>query len=126
MIDRRHLGEPNNVVLEDDRDMDMLKAWPRPLNLREALSGCSSTTQGSRPRRCCRIDPMSPSAIPFRKEMQAFFGTPRAMTEDDIQDCIKRFANAAALAKQAGFDGVQIHGARLSGQPISFTPPQSA
>ena len=27
MIDRRHLGEPNNVVLEDDRDMDMLKAW---------------------------------------------------------------------------------------------------
>jgi len=26
MIDRRHLGEPNNVVLEDDRDMDMLKA----------------------------------------------------------------------------------------------------
>ena len=27
MIDRRHLGEPNNVVLEDDRDMPMLKAW---------------------------------------------------------------------------------------------------
>ena len=27
MVDRRHLGEPNNVALEDDRDMPLLRAW---------------------------------------------------------------------------------------------------
>ena len=27
MIDRRALGEPNNVAIEDDRDMPLLKEW---------------------------------------------------------------------------------------------------
>mgnify|MGYP000308226967 FL=1 len=27
MIDRRALGEPNNVELEDDSDMPLLKRW---------------------------------------------------------------------------------------------------
>jgi 2,4-dienoyl-CoA reductase-like NADH-dependent reductase (Old Yellow Enzyme family) len=33
------------------------------------------------------------------------------MTEDGIQDVIKRFATSARLAEKAGFTGVQIHGA---------------
>jgi 2,4-dienoyl-CoA reductase-like NADH-dependent reductase (Old Yellow Enzyme family) len=111
MIDRRHLGEPNNVVLEDDRDMDMLKAWARAAKSNGGLVWMQLNHPGKQTPKMLNKDPMSPSAIPFRKEMQAFFGTPRAMTEDDIQDCIQRFATAAALAKEAGFDGVQIHGA---------------
>jgi 2,4-dienoyl-CoA reductase-like NADH-dependent reductase (Old Yellow Enzyme family) len=39
------------------------------------------------------------------------FGKPRAATEADIQDIIQRFPNTAALVKEAGFDGVQIHSA---------------
>ena len=27
MVDRRALGEPRNVVLEDDRDMEAMRAW---------------------------------------------------------------------------------------------------
>lgn len=37
--------------------------------------------------------------------------TPRAMTEDEIETAIAAFANAAQRAEQAGFDGVEIHGA---------------
>ncbi|MBK7156343.1 MAG: hypothetical protein IPH72_31995 [Sandaracinaceae bacterium] len=33
------------------------------------------------------------------------------MTEADIQQTIEAFARAAALAKRAGFTGVQVHGA---------------
>lgn len=52
-------------------------------------------------------DPLAPSAlqVPFLKR------EPRAMTEEDIQDAIQNFAQAARRAQEAGFDGVQIHGA---------------
>ncbi|MEO9572402.1 MAG: hypothetical protein ABJ263_10635 [Tateyamaria sp.] len=33
------------------------------------------------------------------------------MTPEDIKDAIQRYATTASLAKRAGFDGVQIHGA---------------
>jgi 2,4-dienoyl-CoA reductase-like NADH-dependent reductase (Old Yellow Enzyme family) len=37
--------------------------------------------------------------------------TPRAMTEDEIWGMIRAYADAARRAKDAGFDGVEIHGA---------------
>jgi N-ethylmaleimide reductase len=36
---------------------------------------------------------------------------PQAMTESDIKQAIESFAHAAALAMEAGFDGVELHGA---------------
>src|SRR6478736_9875131 len=37
--------------------------------------------------------------------------TPRAMTSDEVENLIASFAKAASLARQAGFDGVEVHGA---------------
>ena len=45
----------------------------------------------------------SPLACPVRKEV------PREMTREDIARVIADFANAARRAKEAGFDGVEIH-----------------
>lgn len=39
------------------------------------------------------------------------FGTPKAMTEDEISDVVKRFAMTARLAAEAGFAGVEVHAA---------------
>ncbi|MEL7539308.1 MAG: NADH:flavin oxidoreductase, partial [Pseudomonadota bacterium] len=39
------------------------------------------------------------------------FGTPRAMTGDDIKCLIEKYAVATRAARAAGFDGVQIHSA---------------
>jgi 2,4-dienoyl-CoA reductase-like NADH-dependent reductase (Old Yellow Enzyme family) len=48
--------------------------------------------------------------------------TPRAMTSDEVEDLITRFRQAASLARQAGFDGVEIHGANHYAVHQFFSP----
>ncbi|GAA2335643.1 alkene reductase [Streptomyces violaceusniger] len=60
--------------------------------------------------------PVGPSAVPASGEMYTPAGpkpyvTPREMTEGDIAETISDFARAARNAMQAGFDGVEVHGA---------------
>ncbi|KGJ07598.1 2,4-dienoyl-CoA reductase [Paracoccus versutus] len=55
---------------------------------------------------------IAPSAVPMRMEgASRLFAKPRAMTGAEIETVIARFAETAALAEQADFDGVQIHAA---------------
>ncbi|TDX28370.1 2,4-dienoyl-CoA reductase-like NADH-dependent reductase (Old Yellow Enzyme family) [Modicisalibacter xianhensis] len=42
---------------------------------------------------------------------QGEFSTPREMTRNDIESVIRSFAEAAGRARDAGFDGIEIHGA---------------
>ncbi len=52
------------------------------------------------------VTPIAPSMIP-----NAMYDIgPREMTEDDIHECIDAFGSAARRAREAGFDGVHIHG----------------
>jgi N-ethylmaleimide reductase len=64
--------------------------------------------------------PVAPSAVPITGEgMLAMtadgkmvpYETPRALETDEVQDVVAAFRQAAVNAKQAGFDGVEIHGA---------------
>ena len=111
MIDRRALGEPNNVVLEDESDLECLKLW--------AAAGTQNGTQlwmqlnhpGKQAPRGLNRETVSPSAVPFRPEMTRFFGVPRELKEKEIEEIIKRFGRSARIAQKAGFSGVQIHGA---------------
>lgn len=50
--------------------------------------------------------PLAPSAVE-EKESGVM---PREMTVDEIEDMTERFAQACRRAKEAGFDGVQLHG----------------
>ncbi|WP_299375554.1 NADH:flavin oxidoreductase/NADH oxidase family protein [uncultured Tateyamaria sp.] len=109
MVDRRYLERPGNVVIEDDRDMDMLRAWAAA----GKSAGGQIWMQISHPGRQCPIvvntRPLSPSAE--KLQILGLFGKPKAMTTDDIDDAIRRYATAARTAQAAGFDGVQIHAA---------------
>ncbi|VUC32590.1 unnamed protein product [Clonostachys rosea] len=39
------------------------------------------------------------------------FGTPKEMTQADIDDVVNRFVYAATVATEAGFDGIELHAA---------------
>lgn len=111
MIDRRALGEPGNVAVEDERDLSMLKEWAQAGTQNGTHLWMQINHPGKQVMKTLVKDPVGPSAIPFRKDLQSMFATPRALEESEITDIITRFGNTADIAKKAGFTGVQIHGA---------------
>ncbi len=48
--------------------------------------------------------------------------TPRAMTADEVENLIASFRQAASLARKAGFDGVEVHGANHYAVHQFFSP----
>jgi 2,4-dienoyl-CoA reductase-like NADH-dependent reductase (Old Yellow Enzyme family) len=111
MIDRRALGEPANVVIEDDRDLDALAAWATAAKTGGTRAWMQLNHPGKQSPKFLSKQTVSPSAVGFGPALKGAFGVPRALTEAEIEDLIERFGRAAGVAAQAGFDGVQIHGA---------------
>ena len=61
--------------------------------------------------------PVAPSAIPitgqqhFTSMGMLYYEVPRALQLEEVKSTILDYKNAAERAQQAGFDGVEIHGA---------------
>src|SRR5450432_1423158 len=110
MVDRNGRGEPGNVLVEDERHLPALRRWADAAQAHGARLWMQINHAGRQaPRRLTR-QPVAPSAVPLR----GFFGMfakPRALTEREIEDIIARFATTSAVARAAGFAGVEIHGA---------------
>lgn len=111
MIDRRALGEPGNVVIEDERSLPMLKQWARAVTDQGADIWVQLNHPGKQATKGLNAGTIAPSAVPFREDMQALFETPREATSAEIEDIVQRFGRSAAICKKAGFTGVQIHAA---------------
>lgn len=110
MIDRSALGEPRNVVVEDERDLPMLEKWAAAGKSKGAQIWMQINHPGRQSPRFLSAQPVAPSAIPVRVG-GGVFAPPRALTAAEIEAIVERFAKTAAIAKKAGFTGVQIHGA---------------
>ncbi|WP_457980711.1 NADH:flavin oxidoreductase/NADH oxidase family protein [Ectopseudomonas composti] len=111
MIDRRALGEPGNVVIEDETDLPVLQQWARAAIDQGAAIWVQLNHPGKQSTKGLNARNIAPSAVPFREDMAAFFETPEEATEAEIQDIIARFGRSAAICKKAGFSGIEIHGA---------------
>jgi 2,4-dienoyl-CoA reductase-like NADH-dependent reductase (Old Yellow Enzyme family) len=111
MIDRRALGEPGNVVVEDDRDLPALRAWAQAGSAQGTPLWMQLNHPGKQSPKFLSAETVAPSAIGFGKPLDAAFGVPRALTEAEIEALVLRFGAAAAVAQRAGFHGVQLHGA---------------
>src|SRR5687767_6021497 len=109
MIDRRALGEPRNVVVEDERHLDMLKRWAQADTKHGAEMWMQINHPGRQSPRFLSPEPVAPSAVAVK--MGGMFAMPRPLTGSEITEIIERYGRTAAIAKKAGFTGVQIHGA---------------
>ena len=111
MIDRQALGEPNNVVIEDERDIDLLEKWAQAGTKNDTHLWIQLNHPGKQSPKSISKEPVAPSAVPLTGILKRFFNQPRALLEIEIEDLIVRFGEAARIAKKAGFTGVQIHAA---------------
>ncbi len=112
MIDSRALGEPKNVVVEDRKHFSQLQQWATTVK----GTGIHLWPQLNHPGRqamgAINKEIVAPSAVPLNMKGAGFmFKEPRALTHEEILDLIERFGNTALIMKDAGFTGVQIHGA---------------
>ena len=111
MIDRHALGEPGNVVIEDERDLDGLRRWAQAATAHGTQCWVQLNHPGKQAPKGLNKETVAPSAVGFRPEMAAFFKVPRALEDIEVHALIARFGRAAGVVKQAGFSGVQIHAA---------------
>ncbi|WP_305787799.1 SDR family NAD(P)-dependent oxidoreductase [Symbioplanes lichenis] len=111
MIDPRALADPRDVVLEEGRSLEPFQRWAEA-----ARSGGSRVwMQINHPG---RVVPgrtgrtWSASDVPIAAgRWSRLYPTPMPMSRALIAETVHRFASAAALARAAGFDGVEIHAA---------------
>lgn len=110
MVDRSAVSEPRQVVVEDDRDIEMLRRWAAAARAGGAHCWMQLNHAGRQIPRTLSGRPVAPSAQEMTS-LRGAFAQPRALTGAEIEDLIRRFARSAQTAVRAGFDGVQIHAA---------------
>lgn len=111
MVDSKALGEPGNVVLQDESSLEMVKEWARAGTWKDTHLWMQLNHPGKQTPAFLTDVPVAPSAIPLSGNLKKLFNPPRALSAEEIQVLIKRFARSAGIAKKAGFTGVQIHAA---------------
>ncbi len=103
-------GSINDVVLTDDRSMDTLKAWAKAGRQNDTLLIMQINHAGKQSPKVLSPTPVAPSAVALQG-MEGFINPPRELAAGEIEELVGRFIETARLAEQAGFSGVQIHGA---------------
>lgn len=113
MVDRRNLERPGNVAIDGEQtseQLDRLHAWSHAARGAGADIWMQISHAGRQSPKTLSREPVAPSA----SEMAlpgGLFAPARALTTDEIEDVIARFAHVASTAKQTGFTGVQLHAA---------------
>ncbi|MFJ6539895.1 NADH:flavin oxidoreductase/NADH oxidase family protein [Streptomyces sp. NPDC091385] len=110
MVDRRALGEPGNVAVEDDRHLGLLRQWATAATAHGAQAWVQLNHPGRQAPKGLNREAVAPSEITVTGA-PGVFGRPRALSTTEIEEIIRRFATAARVVVDAGFTGVQIHAA---------------
>jgi len=115
-IDRTDLERPGNVAIDvsEPRSVsrearERLAQWVRAGTATGNHLWMQISHAGRQSPWYVTRRPLAPSAVQLK--LFGNYARPRPVTEDEIHDFIRRFAAAAAIARETGFTGVQVHGA---------------
>ena len=113
MIDSKAIGEPRNVVVENRKNFKILKEWAESVKGTNTHLWAQLNHPGRQAMEQINSNLKAPSAIPLKigGRKNATKRIPEALNESEILDIIKAFGNTALILKEAGFSGIQIHGA---------------
>lgn len=128
MVDATTRGSPGDVTLpppgaKQKSNDETLEAWTKWANIIQAEGGHAimqiNHPGRQSPRNARDGQSVAPSAIPLNFGDSYFaalasklaFGTPRELSIEEIQTIVRQFAACAKMASDAGFRGVEIHGA---------------
>lgn len=112
MVDRLAMTGPGGVALERDTPLAPFKEWAAVAHGKGASIWMQINHPGRQVFRRMGGRNLAPSAVGLDLgKHSSLFDVPKAMSEEEIEDVIQRFADTAVQALNAGFDGVEIHAA---------------
>lgn len=114
MVDPNAVTGPGNVIVRDQGNLDSFKRWAEAGKSGGSKMWMQINHPGRQVFSFVSETPVAPSAVKVHipgRMFEKVFGTPRALTEDEIKKIIDRFIQAAVVAEKAGFDGVEVHAA---------------
>jgi len=112
MVDRFAMTGPGGVALEHSTPLDEFERWAKVSKQNNTKVIMQINHPGRQVFKKMGGKVLSPSNVALNMgKHSGLFVQPKAMTEDEIFDVIGRFVTTASRAKDAGFDGVEIHAA---------------
>ncbi|RUO76654.1 NADH:flavin oxidoreductase/NADH oxidase family protein [Pseudidiomarina taiwanensis] len=112
MVDQLAMTGPGGVALEAETELLPFAEWARAAKENDTKVWMQINHPGRQVYKMLKGRAWAPSAVALDLGPHSkLFAEPRAMTEADINEVIDRFVKTAERAKEAGFDGVQIHAA---------------
>ncbi|WP_164118983.1 NADH:flavin oxidoreductase/NADH oxidase family protein [Sphingorhabdus sp. Alg239-R122] len=113
IIDRDHLERPGNVIIHGEPDAGLaaaLKSWAKTATQNGNALWAQLSHGGRQVMKIVNPNPKAPSPVQLGLP-GGQFGEPVALTGEEIEELVERFAIAAGAVKKAGFTGVQVHAA---------------
>lgn len=109
MVSPEGIGEPGNVISRPDSPLEPYRIWSKAATIHGNNCFMQINHAGRQSPKLLNENPVAPSSISVK--LVGMFGKPRALEIEEIEDIITKFAHTAKLSKDAGFTGVQMHGA---------------
>lgn len=127
MVSETYMGGPADIANTSAKSLDLQKTWKTWASACQS-KGTPTIVQLCHPgrqsppgagKRSFFSKTLAPSAVPMnfgpslieRLASAFLFGTPRAMTGDEVLEVVDQFVRAARQCEEAGFKGIELHGA---------------
>jgi 2,4-dienoyl-CoA reductase-like NADH-dependent reductase (Old Yellow Enzyme family) len=112
MVDRNAIAEPGNVVVDDRSDFGLLQRWASAATHDGSHIWAQLNHPGRQAIGAANQEVRAPSPVKTSvKGLSFLFKRPKELSGDEIETLVERFGDTAGILKDAGFTGVQIHGA---------------